>query len=160
MSERQTPGQTAWDLASRPGFLIRRLHQIHVALFLEECGDLGLTPVQFSVLTAVAETPGLEQARLTEKAGVDRTTLAGVVARLEKQGFVRRRPRRSDRRVKQVLPTSAGLDLLARMEAPARRAHARTIEAMPAAERQRFLQSLARLVEAGNAYGRAALRLS
>ena len=151
---------TVWDFASRPGFLIRRLYQIHVSLFLEECGALGVTPVQFSVLTAVAATPGLEQARLTEQVGVDRTTLAGVVARLEKQGYVRRRAGRGDRRVKNVFPTPVGRALLARIEEPARRSHERTIAALPPGERERFLKALARLVDAGNSYGRAALRLS
>ena len=160
MTDASAPAQTAWDLSGRPGFLIRRLHQIHVSLFVEECGALGVTPVQFSVLTAVAETPGLEQARLTEQVGVDRTTLAGVVARLEKQGLVRRRVGRGDRRVKNVFPTPAGQALLQRIEAPARRAHERTLEALSPAERRLFLEALAHLVDAGNAYGRAALRLS
>lgn len=160
MTDAPAPAPTAWELSSRPGFLIRRLHQIHVSLFVEECGALGVTPVQFSVLSAAAQTPGLEQARLTQEVGVDRTTLAGVLARLEKQGFVRRRAGRGDRRVKNVFPTPAGRALLARMEAPARRAHERTLEALPPAERERFLKSLAKLVDAGNSYGRAALRLS
>lgn len=160
MNDLPNPAQTAWDLASRPGFLIRRLHQIHVSLFVEECGALGVTPVQFSVLTAVAQTPGLEQARLTEQVGVDRTTLAGVVARLEKHGLVRRRAGRGDRRVKNVFPTPAGQSLLQRIEAPARRAHERTLAALPAAERKLFLKALAHLVDAGNSYGRVALRLS
>lgn len=160
MSEPLRGAPSAWDLTSRPGFLIRRLHQIHVALFLEECGDLGLTPAPFSVLSLIEQNPGLEQARLTHEVGVDRTTLAGVVARLEKRGLLRRQQRREDRRLKRVFPTREGLALLKRIEAPARRAHDRIIEALAAPERQRFLLALAELVEAGNDYGRAALRLS
>ena len=37
-------------LMSRPGFLIRRLHQIHIALFLEECAGVDITPVQYTLL--------------------------------------------------------------------------------------------------------------
>jgi hypothetical protein len=59
-----------------------------------------------------------------------------------------------------VTLTKAGLDLLERMAAPAGRAHARTIEALPEAEREVFLRALATLVDAGNTYGRAPLRLS
>ena len=40
-------------LQERPGFLIRRLHQIHVALFMEECAAESITPVQYSILTAL-----------------------------------------------------------------------------------------------------------
>lgn len=81
MTDAPAPAPTAWELSSRPGFLIRRLHQIHVSLFVEECGALGVTPVQFSLLSAAAQPPGLEQARLTQEVGVDRTTLASPRAR-------------------------------------------------------------------------------
>ncbi|MET0278596.1 MAG: MarR family transcriptional regulator, partial [Pseudorhodoplanes sp.] len=87
MSTRKiTRPPSAFDLAHRPGFLIRRLHQIHTALFIEECADFNVTPVQYSVLTAIAEQSAMEQARLAQEVGVDRATLANVVARLEVRG--------------------------------------------------------------------------
>jgi DNA-binding MarR family transcriptional regulator len=151
---------TAWDLASRPGFLIRRLHQIHLAMFAEECGALGITPVQYSILSVAAAQPGLEQARLGHEVGVDRTTLANVVARLEARGLLTRTQGSADRRLKHVALTEAGFDMLEQMADPARRAHARTIEALPEADRALFLRALATLVDAGNSYGRAPMRLS
>lgn len=155
-----TTPPTAWDLSNRPGFLIRRLHQIHLAMFAEECAAFNVTPVQFSILSVAAAQPGLDQASLGQEVGVDRTTLANVVARLESRGLLVRVPGATDRRVKHVSLTRAGTDLLARIEAPARRAHIRTIEALPDDEREAFLRALARLVEAGNEYGRATLRLA
>jgi DNA-binding MarR family transcriptional regulator len=155
----ETDAPTAWDLANRPGFLIRRLHQIHQAMFAEECGAFGITPVQFSIMSVAAAQPGLEQARLGYEVGVDRTTLANVVARLESRNLLARTTGATDRRLKHVSLTPEGLALLGRIEAPARRAHVRTVEALPEAERQGFLRALARLVEAGNTYGRAPLRL-
>jgi MarR family transcriptional regulator, lower aerobic nicotinate degradation pathway regulator len=161
MSEPNTTiAPTAWELAVRPGFLIRRLHQIHLAMFAQECASLDITPVQYSILSVAAAQPGLEQARLGYEVGVDRTTLANVVARLETRGMLTRVQGVADRRLKHVTLTRAGLDLLDRIAEPARRAHARTIEALPDAEREVFLRALARLVDAGNAYGRAPLRLS
>jgi MarR family transcriptional regulator, lower aerobic nicotinate degradation pathway regulator len=151
--------QTAFDLASRPGFLIRRLHQIHLALFAEECGAFNVTPVQYSILTAAAAQPGLEQARLAHEVGVDRTTLANVVARLESRGLVKRVSSRADKRLKRVQITARGRKTLERMDGPARRAHARTIAALGPQQRALFLQALASLVDSGNAYGRAPLRL-
>jgi len=160
MSDPQAAAPTAWDLASRPGFLIRRLHQIHLAMFAEECATLGITPVQYSILSVAAAQPGLEQARLGYEVGVDRTTLANVVARLESRAMLTRTQGQADRRLKHVTLTEAGFDMLARMAEPARRAHARTIAALPESEREMFLRALATLVDAGNTYGRAALRLS
>src|SRR6202012_4799605 len=147
----ETDAPTAWDLANRPGSLIRRLHHIHLAMFAEECAALGITPVQYSILSVAAAQPGLEQARLGYEVGVDRTTLANVVARLEARGLLTRVQGVADRRLKHVTPTKAGLDMLDRIAKPARRAHARTIEALPDAEREVFLRALARLVDAGNA---------
>lgn len=150
---------TAYDLAVRPGFLIRRLHQIHVALFIEECGAFDVTPVQYSIMTAVQAHPRLDQARLGEEVGVDRATLANVVGRLERRGLLHRRASPDDRRLRLVEMAEAGTDLLTRMDVPARRAHTRTVAALALAERRAFVQALAQLVHAGNAHGRAPLRL-
>jgi DNA-binding MarR family transcriptional regulator len=147
------------DLAQRPGFLIRRLHQIHLALFAEECGGFNVTPVQFSILSAAAAKPDLEQARLAVEIGVDRATLANVLIRLEARGLLQRQAAAQDRRVKRIRLTAAGLALLQQMQRPAARAHARTIEALPAPRRAALVATLRRLVDAGNAHGRAPLRL-
>ncbi|WP_422003273.1 MarR family winged helix-turn-helix transcriptional regulator [Reyranella sp.] len=152
--------RASFPLASRPGFLIRRLHQIHLSLFAEECAAFDVTPVQFSILSAVAAQPGLEQAALGREVGVDRATLANVVARLARRGLLRRVPGRADRRLKHVHPTASGRRLLARMETAARRAHDRTVAALPPRERARFVAALRRLVAETNDHGRAPLRIS
>ncbi len=146
-------------LADRPGFLIRRLHQIHVALFAEECGLQNVTPVQYSILTVAAAQPGLDQAALGYEVGVDRATLANVLGRLEARGLLRRAQGRVDRRLKHVTLTAKGRKLLAGMAAAVQRAHDRTVAALPPAERAAFLQALLVLVDAGNEFGRAKLRL-
>jgi DNA-binding MarR family transcriptional regulator len=154
------PATDPWRaLAARPGFLIRRLHQIHLALFAEECVVFGVTPVQFSLLSLLAAQPGLDQAVLAFAVGVDRATTANVVARLDQRGLLRRRSGTTDKRVKQVELTQAGHRLLARIDPYARRAHARTLDALRPAERARFVALLRRLVDAGNAHGRAPMLL-
>jgi DNA-binding MarR family transcriptional regulator len=147
-------------LARRPGFLIRRLHQIHLALFAESCGAFGVTPVQYSILTVAAAQPGLDQAALANEVGVDRTTMADVLARLERRGLVRRSRAARDARLKLVHATVTGRRLLARMDRHARKAHERTIAPLPPTERASFIDTLVKLVEAGNDLGRAPLRLA
>ena len=58
------------NLTDRPGHLIRRLHQIHVALFLEECGKHDLTPVQFGVLTVLVDGTVRDQVTIASMIGV------------------------------------------------------------------------------------------
>jgi MarR family transcriptional regulator, lower aerobic nicotinate degradation pathway regulator len=142
-------------LGQRPGFLIRRLHQIHLALFAEECKAFGVTPVQYSILTVAAAQPGLDQAALANEVGMDRTTMADVLARLERRGLISRSRIDQDARRKLVHATIAGQRLLARMDRPAQRAHERTVAALAPKERAAFIDALRRLVEAGADIGRA-----
>jgi len=51
-------------LWGRPGYLLRRLHQIHYALFFEECAGFDITPVQYGLLTTLSLNPDLDQNRL------------------------------------------------------------------------------------------------
>ena len=147
------------DLAQRPGFLIRRLHQIHLALFAEECAGFDVTSVQYSIMSVIAFRPGMDQSQISEEVGVDRATLANVVARLEDSGLLKRITSRLDRRQKLLSLTPRGKALLNRMHEPVARAHARTIEMLPLREQEHFMELLAALVDTGNRHGRAKLRI-
>lgn len=67
---RKVPARSAQRTAhgvlwSRPGYLVRRLNQVHYALFFEECGDARMTPVQYGLLSALRKKPrGLDQKEL------------------------------------------------------------------------------------------------
>ena len=146
-------------LADRPGFLIRRLHQIHIALFLEECARFGITPVQYSVMTALEREGALDQMSLAAEVGIDRANATDVVRRLESRGVLRRAASESDSRLKMCSLTAAGRRLAVRMRPAVERVHRRTIAALPPRERVAFLASLVRLVETSNERGRTKLRL-
>lgn len=146
-------------LNRRSGFLVRRLHQIHLALFAEECGRFNVTPVQYSILTALVQHGALDQVSLAEIVGIDRANTTGVLSRLEARDLIRRGPDPRDRRVKRCALTAQGRNLTRRMSAAVERCHHRTVAALPARERHRFMASLERLVRANNALGRARLRL-
>ena len=57
-------GRTDREGERQPGFLIRRLHQIHSALFAEESAGLDITPPQYGVLSVIALQPGLDQSAI------------------------------------------------------------------------------------------------
>lgn len=61
-------------LSFRPGYLVRRLHQIHSAIFLEECQQFGITPVQYGLISTLLENPGIDQVTLGNEVGIDRTS--------------------------------------------------------------------------------------
>lgn len=137
-------------LFARPGFLIRRLHQIHTWLFAEETQQYNVTPVQYSLLTVLAEHGEMDQNTLAYELGLERTSVAEVLPRLEARGLVERRQSESDRRVKLVRIARKGRALAKRMDAAAQRAHERTIAYLPEGEREHFMLQLIRLVESHN----------
>lgn len=146
---------TLWE---RPGFLVRRLHQIHVAIFLQECSSDNVTPVQFGLLSAVLDEPGCDQVTLAEKVGIDRTNIADVVRRLERRGWVKRVVNASDRRMRAVSLTDEGRMFVNRAHARMQRAQERLLSPLGEKERAQFVRLLQRLVAANNAFGRAKLR--
>jgi DNA-binding MarR family transcriptional regulator len=137
-------------LQERPGFLIRRLHQIHVALFMEECAGEGITPVQYSILSTLDNMGTAEQIVLSNAVGLDTTNVADVLARLERQRMVKRRVSPRDKRMKVVSLTENARALLRRVDAGAARAHARTLAALKPKARAQFMRDLVHLVETNN----------
>ena len=79
-----------WPLSQRPGFLIRRLHQIHVALFQQACGEFEITPLQYSLLSALAVRETADQTTLAADIALDRTTTTGALKRLAARNLVER----------------------------------------------------------------------
>ena len=163
-SQGDTPSNAAdFDAAkellfARPGFLIRRLHQIHVAMFLEEFKSQNITPVQYGLMTAVAALPGLDQTSLGQEVGLDRTTTADVVRRLEERGLIDRTPNPADRRTRHVHLTAAGQALVAALHSDMTRAQERLMEPLRPAERTMFMDLMRILVEANNQYSRTVMR--
>ncbi|MDB5998846.1 MAG: marR [Rhizobacter sp.] len=151
--------QAKSKLFGRPGFLIRRLHQIHTWLFVEETGGFNITAVQYSLLTALAEHGEMDQNTVALEIGLERSSVAEVLPRLEERGLIEREQSAQDKRVKLVKLSRKGKSLVKRMEAAVRRAHDRTIEALPEAERDLFMLQLIRLVEANNERSVVPLRL-
>jgi DNA-binding MarR family transcriptional regulator len=138
----------SWPLTQRPGFLVRRLHQIHVALFQEKCATFAITPLQYSLLSALAVRGTADQSTLAADVALDRTTTTGALKRLQSRNFIQRTIDREDRRARICRLTSAGTRLLARMEASARVAHRDTLTGLSKAEQKSFVAMMQRLVAA------------
>src|SRR5215472_9042399 len=95
-----------------PGYLFRRMQQIAVAIFIEECKDFDLTPVQYAALIAIRTHPGIDATRLSAVIAFDRSTLGNVIERLEAKRYIARKPASDDKRVKLLYLTQSGEKLL------------------------------------------------
>lgn len=85
------------DVSDYTGYLIRRAQQAHVAAWQREV-SAEVTSVQFGVLNVLAGTPGASQQHLVERLDLDRSTIADIVARLERRGLIERIRDDTDRR--------------------------------------------------------------
>ena len=141
-------------LWARPGYLLRRLHQIHYALFFEECAGFEITPVQYGLLTTLSLNPDLDQNSLARELGIDRTNVADVLSRLARRGLVQRRRSRDDRRMVLARLTPAVARLTKKMYRPMRRAQERLLKPLLSQERSPFLITLIRLIDGNNHLGR------
>ena len=159
MTETKTKtGGSLTSLWERPGYLIRRLHQIHVAIFLEECSAYGITPVQYAVMTALLNNPGADQVTLARDAGIDRTNVADVLARLAQRGLVIREAGRLDRRMRVARLTDEGDRIAREMEHASLSAQAKLIAPLSPEKRDQLMSLMTELVDANNEFSRAPAR--
>jgi MarR family transcriptional regulator, lower aerobic nicotinate degradation pathway regulator len=138
-----------------PGHYIRRLQQIAVALFLDECAGLDITPVQYAALQAIANSPGVDQKALARGIGYDTSTIGGVIDRLAIRGWVQRDSSPVDRRLRLLTVTPEGKKHLQKVIPRMEAAQLRILAPLPARERTEFMRMLRLLVEANNDVSRA-----
>ena len=137
-------------LYRKPGYQIRRLQQMAVSIFLEETADFDITPVQYATLAAVSVFPGIDQLRVANAIGFDRTTISGVIDRLESKRLLVRKTSESDRRAKTLFTTEEGTQLLADIDVSTNRVQDRILEPLSIDEQKVFLDYLNRLTASHN----------
>jgi DNA-binding MarR family transcriptional regulator len=142
VSSPQTSTSTLARLYARPGFLLRRAHQISAAVFEDECKGLGLTPAQFGVLTVLQAHPGLGQSSLARALGFDKVTVLRVLRGLQARGLVTRCPAETNRRNMVVALTAAGEDVLAQAQKPAEKAYKRLMAPLGREQQEQLLELL------------------
>lgn len=144
-----------FDPLSKPGLLIRRLHQISVRIFESFTPNLGMSSVQFGVLEVIVDNPGIDQASLTQTADVDRTTGVRLVDRLADLGLVRREVCAEDRRVRRLYATPLAEPLINRTREDAEASQQELLSPLSAAERKEFMRMLRVLVSVHTEQGHA-----
>ncbi len=126
----------------RPGFLLRRAHQISAAVFEDECRALGLTPAQFGVLTVVKAHPGMGQSTVARALGFDKVTVLRVLRGLETRGLVDRAPAPDNKRNVSVALTRDGTTMLSRAQKPADKAYKRLLAPLDEAQQAQLVELL------------------
>jgi DNA-binding MarR family transcriptional regulator len=141
-----------------PGYLFRRMQQIAVSIFIEECKACDLTPVQYAALVAIHTHPGIDATRLSAVIAFDRSTLGSVIERLEAKALIERRPSRGDKRIKLLYLTRSGAARMREIMPLVDRAQARMLKPLKAADRKILMALLTQLVDLNNEASRVPLR--
>jgi MarR family transcriptional regulator, lower aerobic nicotinate degradation pathway regulator len=148
------PNGSVEALHNRPGFLIRRAHQITAALFEGHSGGI-ITQAQFSVLYVLHQRPGADQITVAKLIGHDRSTTALVLGKAEKAGWVTRRPDDDDRRRNVLVLTEEGEAMLGRAIGFVRATQAQLLSVFDEEEAEDFCRLLDKFVTAFNDSTRA-----
>ncbi|CAN5589893.1 MarR family transcriptional regulator [soil metagenome] len=130
-------------LERSPSHLLHRVLQLALDIYAEESGTGGVTQRQFAVLAAVAENEGVTQTGLVRATGIDRSTLADMVARMITKGHLERHRSDQDARANTVSLTEAGATVLAESRPKVAMADARILALLKPGKRAGFLELLA-----------------
>ncbi|MBS3997297.1 MAG: MarR family transcriptional regulator [Hydrogenophaga sp.] len=130
---------------ARPGFLLRRAHQISAAVFESHCAALGLTQAQYGTMTVLANAPGLDQTRLARALAFDKVTVLRVIRGLCDRGLVHRATSAENKRQLALELTDQGWAVLQAAQPLASAAHQQLIGPLNAKETKEFVRLLQKL---------------
>ncbi|MCB1377861.1 MAG: winged helix-turn-helix transcriptional regulator [Alphaproteobacteria bacterium] len=125
-----------------PSHLLKRAAQYANHIYMTEVGKSGLTHRQFTVLLAVDSNDGKSQTELVKLTGIDRSTLADLVARLLAQGYLQRRRTKDDGRTNAIRITAVGKKMLKMAQPGADEVDRQLLSLVPSAERRTFIENL------------------
>lgn len=135
------------------GFLLRSVHQIQTGRIAEVAAEVELTAAQLSVLTAVANEPGMDQRAVTRATFIDRSTVASVVTKLTERNLLVSRRNISDARRDNLVAAPAALALVHQVSPDVHRCTAILLHPLSPAERRDFIHHLQALAYAGSSNG-------
>ncbi len=150
---RSTPDSSESDqfkLAGSPSHLLHRAEQLASERFTQLVGDT-ITLRQFIILAAISEQPGLSQSDLGRVTGVDRSTLADAMAKMETRGWVVRTPSTSDGRAYSLLLGQSGGTLLSATVQHARAADAAVLDLLTKTKGRSFISTLTKIAKLADA---------
>jgi MarR family transcriptional regulator, temperature-dependent positive regulator of motility len=139
------PGLTTLDLDLSPSHLLHRAQQIVSDLYLAEFGASSLTQRQIAVLNAIARQDKATQTDLVASTGIDRSTLAEMVARMEAKGLTVRTKSPTDNRANAVSLTEDGIKALQSALPMFATLDERLLDLLPQNRRDAFVDLLRRL---------------
>ncbi|HEY2706990.1 MAG TPA: MarR family winged helix-turn-helix transcriptional regulator [Caulobacteraceae bacterium] len=130
--------------------LLHRVLQLALDYHAEASGPAGLTQRQYTVLAAAGAADGVSQSDLVRATGIDRSTLADLVARMISKGLLERERSATDARANTVRVSDAGKQALTDGGKPAADSDGRLLDLLPPKKRESLIKTLATLAAAAD----------
>jgi len=105
------------DLDKSVGYWIHVTKMTIRRVLTERLAEEGITLRQWEVLAALALDPEQTQVRMADKMGIEAPTLAGIVNRMERDGWLERQTDADDRRRRKLIPTPKAEEIWQRASA-------------------------------------------
>ncbi|MBM3839791.1 MAG: winged helix-turn-helix transcriptional regulator [Verrucomicrobia bacterium] len=118
--------------------------------FRRRIAHLGVTPDQFTVMRSLLEgdPKGMTQRQLTVAMSSDPNTVASLLERMENAGFLERKEHEQDRRAHRIRLLPLGRKKYGEARELAVALQTDILSALPAQERERFLENLSTVADA------------
>ena len=142
-------------LKRSPIHLLHRVLQLGLDFYAQETAPGGVTQRQYAVLSAVAANDGLSQTDLVRATGIDRSTVAELVARMTASGLLARQRAAGDGRTNMVRMTERGRELLEETAPKVARADKRLLKLLGGKRREEFVDTLQSMIKQVQADGSA-----
>jgi len=127
------------------GFLFKDVSRLWVRYFEQQADQLGMTLTHAKVLVFLSRNEGTTQARLAELCDTDPMTLVRVLDRMEKDGWLERRPDPNDRRAYRLFLKPGSDPVLAEINRIADRARGEVLSGLSTEERTQLVDLLDRI---------------
>ena len=136
-------------LEDSPSHLLHRVLQIALDIYNAEAGENALTQRQYALLHALdGATEGMTQTELVHATGIDRSTLADLVARMLSKKLLARERSATDARANLVRLDAAGKTALDEMQPRVLAADEKILSLLSAPKRDSFVKLLRKIAQA------------
>lgn len=133
------------DPETSVGFLLHDVSRLMRSWFDERAQALGLTRAQWRVLVHLGPRQGINQRSLAEILELDNVTLCRHIDRLERAGWLERRPDPEDRRAWRLYLSKASHPTLKKMETLAAETQAAALSDLSPDQRALFAETLVKI---------------